>query len=175
MAKLDTLLNTIAVKRYVNLFLRESENHELNAVKEEIVSPFKQPGYHEFCLEVDIRSFSKCENEKQEAGVFLKIIKDLQSQSSALSNKKLKGGRSISLIMDQVNEKLEKPAVIIFHYFQNHFSEKEKDILRSVRKYISLTESRFLGILLLSNDRVDKWELFPESNLDGRYVEFFEY
>jgi hypothetical protein len=77
--------------------------------------------------------------------------------------------------MDQVNENLEKPAVIIFHYFQNHFDEKEKDILRSVRKYISLTESRFLGILLLSNDRVDKWELFPESNLDGRYVEFVEY
>lgn len=175
---INHLSNVLSVNRFVNVCLKENEGLDQHSFNNNFIAPFKEPGENEFCLDIDIHAFLKCDNEKQEAKIFRKIISKTLSNHPAASSKKLKEERSITLIMDKLNENLEKSALIIFHHFHNNFSEKEKDILRSIRKYIGLTKEkptkRFLGVMVLSNDRVDRWELFPESNLDGRYVSFFE-
>ena len=38
-----------------------------------------------------------------------------------------------------------------------------------------MTESRKLGVLIISSDQIEKWILYPDSNLDRRYVAPFEY
>jgi hypothetical protein len=174
---IESLLNTAAVKRYVNLVVPEIAADEQSFVKQ-IISVIQEMEGPERCLEVDIGAFRQCKNEREEAEVLVKIIHE--TLSGVHHSPSIKEGISITHIMDQVNETLDRPALIIFHFFQDYFSEREKEILRSIRKYIALTKlqaeyPRLLGILIVSLDRVDKWTLFPESQLDSRYVTFFEY
>jgi len=73
-------------------------------------------------------------------------------------------------------DQLDSEAILVFHYFHDLYSNLEKNILRSLRKTLRNQEeiSSRLGLLLLSNQPVYKWELYPESNLDDRHVSLFQ-
>ncbi len=172
---LDELLNLIAVKRYVNLCFKNCEENGRPYINE-IVSQFGQMQHLDYCFGVDLLVFLEAESEEEESRIFMDIINDELSRNR--NREPISRGVSIASVLDQLNDALARPAIVVFYYFADNFCEKEKDILRSIRKYIYMAkekESEFLGILLVSCDPIDKWELFPESTLDGRHISFFEY
>lgn len=170
--RLNELLNVIAVDRYVNFYFRDCGSQDPQML-ETIVSHTRdaQPG--NYCFDIDVNAFVECEDEEQEAKVILEII------NNELSQKRFKdpipGAISIADALDKLNQRLDRPAIAVFHCFKDIYNEKEKDILRSIRTFKGMARSRFLGVLIISNRGINQWELFPESGLDERHVVSFEY
>lgn len=170
---LDELLNVIAVHRYVNLYSRHFIGKKNPQAIGKILSHIRdaQPG--NYCLDSDVGAFTGCVDEEQEARVIVGMM------TAELSSKQFKepvtGAISITDALNKLNGRLDRPAIAVFHCFKDIYNEKEKDILRAIRKFLGMAESRLLGILIISDRTIDRWELFPESRLDRRHVAFFEY
>ncbi len=168
------LNNVIADNQFVNCiapaFDRE-DDRDLKRFRDDL-----RRGIRNLQVHVDSQAFQDCKNEEQEAAVLLEMINhELEAVGQpAFSKQEL----SISSALKKWGDQLQKRVVVVFHFFHDTFGEKEKNILRSIRKAVRYVEedqlSPRLGILILSDRPVSDWELLPESNLDKRHVVFFE-
>ncbi len=166
---LKKLSNRIAVTRYVNLHFDGKEQDSETIAK--IVEEVKKRQSKSYCIAFDIVQIPKKESE---AIQFL-----INTINETLSKQQFKhwlhDAISIDSVLEQLNERLEKPALIAFYHFKNPEDEKEKELLQSVRKYIQTKSSLLLGVLIISTHPVGKWNLSPYSDLDQRFVEYFFY
>lgn len=171
---LNHLLSKIAQSRYINLFFKDIELNDKLPIQA-LVPEIHRSYYGNIFVDVDIRVFNACKNESQEAETLLQIINN--NPSARENNISIANAISITDTLDRLNITLGRPGLIVFHCFEDNCSEREKDTLRAIRRFLNVLKieeniPRLLGILIISNDRIDRWELFPESNLDGRYVLF---
>jgi hypothetical protein len=166
--KLRKLINRIIIRRYVNLYA------DGNALDTEIIDDMidKITGMQEkvYCIAVDIKSIP-VGDEKQEAD----YLKDIVNEEMAKKQFPhwIHEANTIEHLLHQLNERLEDPALIIFYQFTSPEDEKEKDLLRSLRKFIQMRESLLLGLLLISSQKLGKWDLHHYSDIDERVVEYF--
>ncbi len=166
---MDQLRNIIVTKRHVNCY-----SHEFTRKNEKVIEQLLaqlESGSKHFFLAIDIRQFDRCEEQAQEANIFLDLLN---------STFETDGGNRLDIepistanILIKWSEVLEGRVLLVFHCFYDPSDEKEKNILRSLREAIPHV-SRYLGILIISTREVSDWELFPESNLDNRHVAFFD-
>jgi hypothetical protein len=167
-------LKTLIVgKRFVNCYSREfsPENQQQLA---QFLSKLKEAYKNIIYVDIDIQVFAACINEEQEVKILLELI-SRELTGKGLSSIHLQAISIASALFTWSNG-LNQQALLVFRFFHDLYSEKEKNILRSLRKTIRNRDqlSSYLGILIVSNRNVSKWELFPESNLDERHVTFFE-
>jgi hypothetical protein len=167
------LKNMIANQRFVNCCSRKL-SPENKGELERLLSKLKE-GYKNIYVEIDIRGFEECETEVEEVKVLLESI-DRELTRQGL-NRFHGQAYSMATALSRWGDTLHTQALLVFHCFHDRYSEKEKNILRSLRKALKDKDqmSGYLGILIISNRKVSTWELFPESNLDERHVAFFEY
>ena len=170
---ISRLKKIIVTNRYVNCYSRnffQGNQKGLNRFLSKLREAYKKIIY----IDIDIQVFENYESEEEEAKVLLKLI------NRELTEKGLKSLKIQVISTDNVIYKssngLDRQALLVFHYFSDLYSEKEKNILRSLRKTLSNSNqlSSYLGLLIISNRSISQWELFPESNLDERYIAFFE-
>ncbi len=161
------LLNRITVRRYLNLYFSGDDKERRAAANDTVkrIMAGKLPG--DCYIDVNIDDLPESEESANKS--FAAVMND--RLSGARLNHWIQDDISIGNALEQLNKKLEKPALIIFYYFRDQDSKKEKYVLRSIRKFIEMRESLFLGILILSSDGIENWDLFPYSNLDERHVE----
>jgi hypothetical protein len=166
------LKNVIVRERFVNCYSREF-SPESQEELEQFLLKLKET-YKKTYLEIDIKEFENCENEKQETKVLLELI-NRELTGKGLQSVQIKA-ISIPNALHKWSNDLDGQALLVFYSFHDRYSEKEKNILRSLRKALRDKNeiSSYLGILIVSNRQVFKWELFPESNLDERHVVFFD-
>ena len=165
------LKNVIVAERYVNCYSREF-SPENQPEFEDFLSRLKQE-YRNIYVDIDIQSFEECENEEQEAKALLDLI-NMELTGKGLDTIDTEA-ISIPGALNKFSDDLNGRALLVFHSFHDFYSENEKNILRSLRKALRFEKiSSYLGILIVSNRKVSRWELFPESNLDERHVTFFD-
>jgi hypothetical protein len=168
------LENVITAKRYVNLyskgFTRKGEDQKnVKHVRSKL-----EKEYGNSLIDIDITKFKECETEEQEVEVFLELINTASEGND--SKESISSAISIAKALEKLSKKLDNPTLVVFHSFCDIHDEKEKDILRALRKFIEIYErSLYLGILIVSDRPTHHWELYPESNLDDRHVAFKEY
>lgn len=164
----------IAGDRFINCYSPEfspENNKELKRFLAALRGEHKNIVY----VDVDIESFETCEDEEQEAAVLLGLI------NSELTAKDCESvdinAISIGNALYKWSNVLDGRALVVFHCFHDVYSEKEKNILRSLRRAYRNKEdmSRYLSILIVSNRPVYRWNLYPESPFDERHVALFEY
>lgn len=169
----NKLKNIIVDKRFVNAYSREF-SPENKMELEQFLSKLKETYKSEY-VGIDIQALEDCETEAHETKLLLELInrelagqgiKTFQTQSF-----------SIAAALSRWSEHLDRKVLLVFHCFHDRYSEKEKNILRALRKTLTNTDeiSSYLGILIISTRPVYTWELFPESNLDERHVVFAEF
>ncbi len=172
LAKLKKIIST---KRFVNCHSREfsPENPQFF---NQFLSNLKKE-YKNICVGINIRQFENCETEEQEALVLLELINKQLVSEGLTPFASQKSPISIANALSNWGNSLEGRALLVFHSFHDLYSEKEKNVLRSLRKTIRNKEEikSYLALLIISNRKVSKWELFPESNLDERHVFFSEF
>lgn len=165
------LLNRITAKRYVNLYPGIEGQLDARIASENASRIAEKKQSKTYYINVNIQNLTGSKKEKVER--FVDII------NSELSKVQFKhwihDAISIDNALEQLNENLDKPALIIFHYFEDPENESELDILKSIRKYIQMKDSFLLGILIISSKSITNWDLFPYSILDERLVEPFKY
>lgn len=172
--KLTELLNRTTVRRYVNL---HADGNPLDqGTIDALIKRIAEKDYPKYCISVNIESIpcsDEREDEKEEAG----YLKDLINEEMAKKQFPhwIHEANTIDRLLHQLNERLEDPALIIFYQFKSPDDEKEKNLLRSLRKFIQFKDSFLLGLLLISSQELKKWDLHPFSVLDERFVEFFSY
>lgn len=124
--------------------------------------------------EIHIDVFVNCNNEEQEANalqalinceLFQKGIEPIVIPAISIADMLQKWSKTLDS---------DKKALLSFYFFQDLYNENEKNILRSIRKACRSELSAYLRILLVSTRPLSGWHLFPESNLDERFVTFFE-
>lgn len=167
------LKKTIMNKRFVNCYSREFSTGKPEKLKQ-FLSLLKDM-YKDVFLRIDIREFEHCEDEEQEAEKLLESInRELTGQGLTLVQGQ---AFSIASAISKWSNELDSQTLLVFHCFNDRYSEKEKNILRALRKTLTNKNdlSGYLGILIVSNREAFKWELFPESNLDERHVLFFDF
>jgi uncharacterized protein YbgA (DUF1722 family) len=169
----NRLKKTIMTKRFVNCYSKafSPENKQeldqsLSTLKEE---------YKNIYVDIDIQGFKDCEDEEQEANALLALInRELTGKGPATSPIQ---AISIANAIHKWSNTLDSQALLVFYFFHDLYSENEKNVLRSLRKALRDRDeiSSYLGILLVSNRKISRWELFPESNLDDRHLTLFEF
>ena len=124
-------------------------------------------------VDVDINVFENCTDEEQEAKVLLRLInRELTGKGyNTLEEETI----SITDALIKWSNTLDGSALLVFYCFHDLYSEKEKNILRSLRKIPRIEMSRYLAILILSNQKIFRWHLYPESDLDDRHVAISRY
>jgi hypothetical protein len=168
------LVNFISTNRYVNLhsgrFIGERQGQEdLKQIRSRLIEEYGGP-----VIDVDIKRFHGCETEEAEAGVMLELIHEALEKSHLPDT--TSSVLSISEVLEKLNKGLDSRTLVLFHFFSDIHDEKERDILRAIRKFIEIFEkSLYLGILIISDRPTHHWELYPESRLDDRHVFFKEY
>jgi hypothetical protein len=168
------LENVITANRYVNLYSKGFTRKEEDKQKVQHLRSQLEKEYGNSLTDIDITKFKDCETEEQETEVFLNVI------NIALEGNDSKGpissAISIAESLAKLSKKLDHPNLVVFHCFCDIHDEKEKDILRALRKFIEIFDkSLYLGILIVSDRPTHHWELYPESNLDDRHVTLKEY
>ena len=171
---INKLKKVIVTKRFVNCYSGGFSRENRQGL-EQFLLKLKETYKNIIYVDIDIRGFGRCENEEQEANVLLDSInrelngKDLNDPPAQAI--------SIANVLHKWSNSLDNQVLLVFHCLNNRDSENEKNILRSIRKTLRNREkiSRYLGVLIISNFKVTRWELFPESNLDDRHVAFFEF
>jgi hypothetical protein len=163
-------MNRITVYRYVNLHADGNplDTGAINDIIERIID-IDQEAY---CIALDIKSIPG-EDEKIEA----EYLKDIINEEMAKKQFPhwIHEANTIEHLLHQLNERLEDPAFIIFYQFKSLEDEKEKNLLRSIRQFIQMRDSLLLGLLLISSQKLYKWDLRPFSDMDERFVKFFSY
>lgn len=168
----EKLRNIIVDKRFVNAYAREFSPENKKEL-EQFLSKLKEI-YKNIYVEIDIQQLEDCESEEQETMLLLELVnRELAGQGFRTFQKQ---SFSIAAALSKWSNYLDQRVLLVFHCFHDRFSEKEKNILRALRKALTNADeiSSYLGILIVSTREVFKWELFPESNLDERHVAFFE-
>ncbi len=169
------LLNKITLKRFVNLHFNgyQQDTEKVN----EIIREIEQELGKTDLIEINIEPFPN--KEKRMIQTLLNIINETLTKKQ--SNHWLNEAISITSVLHKLNERLERPALIIFYQLKhpdikrNRNAKKEKILLTSIRKFIQMKESHLLGILVISSHKTEKWNLSPYSNLDERYIEYFQF
>jgi hypothetical protein len=170
----DELYNFITANRYVNLYSKGFTQKKDGQKNVELFRSQLKKEYGNSLIDIDIKKFENCETEEQEAEVFLDLINTALEGND--SKEPISSSISITKAMEELSKKLDSPTLVVFHCFCDIHDEKEKDILRALRKFIEIYErSLYLGILIVSDRPTHQWELYPESNLDERHVVFKEY
>ena len=168
------LKRVIVTKRFVNCYSREFSTENQGGLNQFLLR-LKEAYNNIIYADIDILRFENCENEEQDANMLLELIK----QKLTVKNLDALPTQAISIAnaLHKWSESLEDQVLLVFHCFHDPYSENEKNFLRSLRKTLRNREkiSRYLGILIISNRKITRWELFPESNLDDRHVAFFEF
>jgi hypothetical protein len=168
--RLRKLLNRITVKRYVNLHFNGFPREDKKIIDDPIKKIQKnQKG--SYCITVNINSLPR--KEKEAVRALIDIVNDTLAEQQF--KHWIHEGKSIDNVLEQLNERLDYPGLIIFYPFKSPEDEKEKDMLRSIRKFIQMKDSLFLGILIISSHPTGDWDLSPYSDLDDRFVEYFSY
>ncbi|MFC2146384.1 hypothetical protein ACFLRT_03380 [Acidobacteriota bacterium] len=168
------LTNFITANKYVNLY---SKGFTRKKEDQQNVGHFRsqfEKEYGNSLIDIDITKFEACETEEDEAEVILELI------NKALGINGSKGpipdAISIAEALKKLSQKLDERNLVVFHCVSDIHDEKEKDILRAIRKFIEIFDkSQYLGILIISDRPTHHWELYPESNLDDRHVAIIEY
>jgi hypothetical protein len=177
LAKLESTINQlkkiVVGQRFVNCYSRKfslEKQQELEQFLSKLKEAYKDIKY----VDIDVREFAACINEEQEVTILLELIRR-ELTAKGIGSIHLQA-ISIANALFTWSKGLDQQALLVFRFFHDLYSEKEKNILRSLRKTIRNSNqlSSYLGILILSNRNVSKWELYPESNLDERHLAFFE-
>jgi hypothetical protein len=165
---LRKLLNRITIKRYVNLHFNGSPPEDEKII-DNIINKIQKNQKGSYCITVNINSLPQ--KEEKTVRTLIDIINDTLAEQQF--KHWIHEGKSIDNVLEQLNERLEYPGLIIFYQFKSPEDEKEKDLLRSIRKFIQMKDSLFLGILIISSHPTGDWDLSPYSDLDDRFVEYF--
>jgi hypothetical protein len=173
------LLNRISNCQYVNLHLGEQENTG-SQLAEEIVKEITGGNYvSDYFITVDIQALPAA--KKESGNMFVNIINE--QMAKVQFPHWFHGAGSIKEALEKLNQRLDKSAIVIFYYFQHADKdkkhkkdhEKEKSILIPIRRFMSMVDSIYLKILIISNQKTGKWDLAPFSDLDERFVEYIDY
>ena len=166
--------NMITANRYVNLYSKGFTGKREDQQNFKNVHSQLEQEYGNSLIDIDIKKFEPCETEEQEVEVFLELVNTAFEGND--SKEPISNVISNAEALEKLSKKLDNPALVVFHSFCDIHDEKEKDILRDIRKFIEIFEkSLYLGILIVSERPIHHWELYPESNLDDRHVAFKEY
>jgi len=177
LAKLESTINQlkkiVVGKRFVNCYSREFPLEKQEEL-EQFLSKLKEAYKDIIYVDIDIQEFASCINEEQEVTILLELISG-ELTGKGLSRIHLQA-ISIANALFSWSKGMDQQVLLVFRLFHDLYSEKEKNILRSLRKTLRNSDqlSSYLGILILSNRNVSKWELYPESNLDERHLTFYE-
>lgn len=167
------LKDVIVQHQFVNCYSPEFSPGDRAAIEAFLV---KLRGIHKRVIYIDLDSlgFEQCQNEEEEANLLLGLI-GKERQARGLGDLNMKA-ISITSALRKWSETLNERILLVLHFFHDLYSEKQKNILRSIRRTCPDRSklSAYLRILMVSNRRVLDWELYPESNLDDRFVKFFE-
>ncbi|MCK4766105.1 MAG: hypothetical protein KAW12_28155 [Candidatus Aminicenantes bacterium] len=172
---IKNLKKLILREQFVNCYSQKFSPENRSTV-EQFLSSLK--AIHKNVIYIDINGllFEQCEDEEQEANLLLKLI-GKEWDAKGLGEMNLKTISIADALYKWSNIlDTDKKVLLVFHLLRYPYSEKEKNLLRSLRKTIRNADkmSRYLGILIISNRAVSHWELFPESNLDDRHVAILE-
>lgn len=166
--------NFITVERYVNLHSKRFTGKEEGQRDLELFRSHLAEECGSLVIDIDIQAFETCEDIEAEAAVILELInKALKKHgfTGPISN-----AISVTGALEKLSAKLDRRALVVFQFFCDIYNEKEKDMLRAIRKFIEIFEkSLYLGILIISDGPTYHWELYPESKLDDRHVAYKEY
>lgn len=165
------LRNVITSDRFVNLHSPQFSNEDKESAKR-LLSSIKT-GMSRLIIDIDIQQLIDCENQEQETEIVLNLIN--QALAAGSIDVSIPPAISIADALYKLSEVIDRPAVVIFHFFDDIYDERQKDILRYIRVLRGLVESFNLGVLIVSDRPVTDWTLFPESDLDERHLSFFEY
>jgi len=166
--KLKDLLNCIAVQRFVNLHFNGSILNEV--IIKDIISKMKMEEQNRSYI-IDVNIDIIPDNDVYAVKTLIRIIND--SLSNENSKYRIRKAFSINNVLCQLNDWLKRPALIIFRQFKDRKNNKEKNILISIRKFIQMTRSLVLGILIVSSHTIEEWDLAPLSCLDDRDIAYF--
>jgi len=161
------LLNRITNSSYVNLYFPNLDDGNAERARNTAEDIIKERQKKDYYVNVDIKELPK--SKSGAVNEFIRIVNN--DLAKAQFEHWIHDAISIDHVLKQVNDNLERRALIIFHYFENQDNEQEKGILRAIRKFIEMRDSKLLGILLISSNGIDQWDLSPFSNLDERYIE----
>jgi hypothetical protein len=168
--KLRQLINRITERHYVNL---HADGNPLDTkIINDIIERVTGMQEKVYCIAADIKSIP-IGDEKKEA----EYLKDIVNEEMAKKQFPhwIHEANTIEHLLHQLNERLEDPALIIFYQFTSPDDEKEKNLLRSIRQFIQMRDSLLLGLLLISSQKLVKWDLQPYSDIDERVVEYFSH
>ena len=168
------LKNMIASKRFVNCYsgnFSKKNQQEL----EQFLLKLREVHQSIIYVGIDAQVFDNFNEEEQEGAVFLELI-NRELTEKGLTNVDIKAISIANAFVKWSNE-LQERALIVFHFFSNPQNEREKNILRSLRKATRNKDQikSYLSMLIVSDKKIHNWELYPESNLDERQVVYFKY
>ncbi|MCK4765421.1 MAG: hypothetical protein KAW12_24680 [Candidatus Aminicenantes bacterium] len=172
--EMRNLLNRTINHCYVNLHARGNPLEEKNI--RGMLTKIKNMLGEILCITVEIKNIpgkGKKNEEKEEANYLKDVVNEEMTKKQF--RHWIHDANSIDHLLHQLNKRLEDPVIIIFHQFKLPNKEEEKNILRSIRKFIQLRESRLLKLLMVSSEKLDKWDLRPYSDMDERAVEYILY
>lgn len=167
---LKKLMNRITVRRYVNLHA-DGNPLELGTI-DDLIKRIAEMDSPKYSIAINIKSMPG-NDEREEAGYLKEIINEEMAKKRFPHW--IHEADAIDSLLHHLNGLLEDPALLIFYQFTSPDDEKEKNLLRSIRKFIQMRESLFLGLLLISSQKLYKWNILPMTDLDERIVEFFPY
>ena len=168
--ELRELLNRIIVCHNVNL---HGGGDSINTdILDDFIKQIHEMLGEAYCIAVDIKNI-RVKNEEKKAELLRIIINEEMAKKQFPHW--IHSASTIEDLLPQLNERLEDPALIIFYQFTSPDDNDEKDWLRSIRQFIQMRESLFLKLLLISSERLEKWDLRPSSDIDERVLKYFPY
>jgi hypothetical protein len=166
------LRSVIVQKQFVNCYSKEFSPGDRSTFEPFLLNI---GGIHKQVIYIDIDNlnFEQCENEEQEAVLLLDLIgKEWQARGFGdLNINAISIADALHKWSNTLN--IDQKVLLVFHFLHDIYNEKEKNILRSLRRVCRSELSAFLKILIISTQPLSKWELFPDSNLDERHVTLF--
>jgi hypothetical protein len=189
--KMRWLLNRITNSRYVNLHLNDVEKpvdrvKDIGGGAEKSVDPGKDiyeeitggKYTNDYCIDVNIGSIdinidslTEDNKDKKEMGKKLADIINREMAKDRFPHW-IRDSLSIEDTLEQFDKRLDRAALIIFHYFQEPKDWKEKNILNSLRIFMDKNNPLYVQILIISSGKTEHWDLAPYSVLDERFVEY---
>ena len=184
--KMRKFLNRITNSRFVNLHLADvpepvDQAGDIDAEKKsfdpgkDIFEEIWDGKYtNNYCIDVNIGSITKDNKDEKAMGKKLADIINREMAKKRFPHW-IRESLSIEDALEQFDKRLDRAAIIIFHYFQNPKDKKEKDILTSLRKFIDKNNPLYVQILIISSKKTENWDLSPYSFLDERFLEYISW
>lgn len=166
--KMRWFLNRITNSRYVNLYF-EGEENPVDTVDDILAEIASGKFTNDYFIDVDISSLTGDEEGKKLADIVNRKMKEIHFPHW------IRDSLSIEHTLEQFDERLDRAALIIFHYFKDPKNKEEKQILTSLRIFIDKNNPRYVQILIISSGKTEHWDLAPYSLLDERFVEYISW